>query len=81
MKYTTFVYEGATDMKYSEMAQREIYNVISSYVWRLQNGTIQLDEFDDVPLTEKQQERFIKALSIEVDKLANKLENRGVVVF
>ena len=68
-------------MKYSEMAQRVIYNVTANYVWSLQNGTIQLDEFDDVPLTEKQQERFIKALSIEVDKLANKLENRGVVVF
>ena len=68
-------------MKYPEMAQRILYNVMSNYVWRLQNGTIQLDEFDDVPLTEKQQERFIKALSIEVDKLANKLENRGVVVF
>ena len=47
-------------MKYPEMAQRILYNVMSNYVWRLQNGAIQLDEFDDVPLTEKQQERFIK---------------------
>ena len=58
-------------MKYSEMAQREIYNVISNYVWRLQNGTIQLDEFDDVPLTEKQQERLIKAMENELDNLAD----------
>ena len=71
MKYTTFVYGGATDMKYSEMAQREIYNVISNYVWRLQNGAIQLDEFDDVPLTEKQQERLIKAMEKELDNLAD----------
>ena len=58
-------------MKYSEMAQREIYNVISNYVWRLQNGAIQLDEFDDVPLTEKQQERLIKAMEKELDNLAD----------
>ena len=37
-------------MKYTEMAQREIYNVVSSYVWQLQNGTRQLAEFDDVEL-------------------------------
>ena len=58
-------------MKYPEMAQRILYNVMSNYVWRLQNGTIQLDEFDDVPLTEKQQERLIKAMEKELDNLAD----------
>ena len=57
-------------MKYPEMAQRILYNVMSNYVWRLQNGAIQLDEFDDVPLTEKQQERLIKAMEKELDNLA-----------
>ena len=58
-------------MKYPEMAQRILYNVMSNYVWRLQNGAIQLDEFDDVPLTEKQQERLIKAMEKELDNLAD----------
>ena len=58
-------------MKYPEMAQRILYNVMSNYVWRLQNGAIQLDEFDDVPLTEKQQERLIKATEKELDNLAD----------
>ena len=81
MEYTTFVYGGATDMKYTEMAQREIYNVISNYVWRLENGTIQIDEFDDKTLTESQQDRLIKAMQKELDKMVDKLEKRGVVVF
>ena len=68
-------------MKYKEMAQREIYNVVSSYVWQLQNGTRQLAEFDDVELTEKQSERLVDALSKESNKLATALEKRGVVVF
>lgn len=68
-------------MKYTEMAQREIYNVVSNYVWRLQNGATQLDEFDDVELTEKQSERLVDALSKESNKLATALEKRGVVVF
>ena len=80
MEYTTFVYGGATDMKYTEMAQREIYNVISNYVWRLENGTIQIDEFDDKTLTESQQDRLIKAMQKELDKLGYKLESIGVVV-
>tara|TARA_R100001594_G_scaffold23139_1_gene44862 strand:- start:283 stop:528 length:246 start_codon:yes stop_codon:yes gene_type:complete len=80
MEYTTFVYGGATDMKYTEMAQREIYNLVSTYVWQLQKGTITLDKFDDKELTEAQQERLVKALAKEVDKLGYKLENIGVVV-
>ena len=68
-------------MKYTEMAQREVYHVISMYVWRLQNGSQTIDTFDDIELTEKQSDRLIKALSKEVDKLAHKLESRGVVVF
>ena len=68
-------------MKYTEMAQREIYNVISNYVWRLENGTIQLDKFDDETLTESQQDRLIKAMQKELDKMVDKLEKRGVVVF
>ena len=80
MEYTTFVYGGATDMKYTEMAQREIYNLVSTYVWQLQKGTITLDKFDDKELTEAQQERLVKALAKEVDKLGYKLESIGVVV-
>tara|TARA_Y100001963_G_scaffold70395_1_gene97960 strand:- start:128 stop:373 length:246 start_codon:yes stop_codon:yes gene_type:complete len=80
MEYTTFVYGGATDMKYTEMAQREIYNLVSTYVWQLQKGTITLDKFDDKELTEAEQERLVKALAKEVDKLGYKLENIGVVV-
>lgn len=80
MEYTTFVYGGATDMKYTEMAQREIYNLVSTYVWQLQKGTITLDKFDDKELTESEQERLVKALAKEVDKLGYKLENIGVVV-
>tara|TARA_R110000824_G_scaffold260981_3_gene449614 strand:- start:3770 stop:4012 length:243 start_codon:yes stop_codon:yes gene_type:complete len=72
---------GGEFMKYTEMAQREIYNVVSSYVWQLQNGTRQLAEFDDVELTEKQSERLVDALSKESNKLATALEKRGVVVF
>lgn len=68
-------------MKYTEMAQREIYNVISNYVWRLENGTIQIDEFDDETLTESQQDKLIKAMQKELDKMVDKLEKRGVVVF
>ena len=68
-------------MKYTEMAQREIYNVISNYVWRLENGTIQLDKFDDETLTESQQDRLIKAMQKELDKMVDKLEKKGVVVF
>tara|TARA_R100000278_G_C5328824_1_gene113919 strand:- start:224 stop:430 length:207 start_codon:yes stop_codon:yes gene_type:complete len=68
-------------MKYTEMAQREIYNVISNYVWRLENGTIQIDEFDDETLTESQQDRLIKAMQKELDKMVDKLEKKGVVVF
>ena len=68
-------------MKYTEMAQRAMYNVVSNYVWQLQNGATQLDEFDDVELTEKQSERLVKALSKEANKLAIALEKRGVVVF
>ena len=68
-------------MKFTEMAQREIYNVISNYVWRLENGTIQIDEFDDETLTESQQDRLIKAMQKELDKMVDKLEKRGVVVF
>ena len=68
-------------MKFTEMAQREIYNVISNYVWRLENGTIQIDEFDDKTLTESQQDRLIKAMQKELDKMVDKLEKRGVVVF
>tara|TARA_Y100000401_G_scaffold62630_1_gene49774 strand:+ start:280 stop:525 length:246 start_codon:yes stop_codon:yes gene_type:complete len=80
MEYTTFVYGGATDMKYTEMAQREIYNLVSTYVWQLQKGTITLDKFDDKELTEAEQERLVKALAKEVDKLGYKLESIGVVV-
>jgi hypothetical protein len=58
-------------MKYSEMAQRVIYNVTANYVWRLQNGTIQLDEFDGVPLTKKHQEGLIKAMEKELDNMAD----------
>jgi len=68
-------------MKYTEMAQREIYNVISNYVWRLENGTVQIDEFDDETLTESQQDKLIKAMQRELDKMVDKLEKRGVVVF
>tara|TARA_R100001086_G_C11694751_1_gene219641 strand:- start:256 stop:462 length:207 start_codon:yes stop_codon:yes gene_type:complete len=68
-------------MKFTEMAQREIYNVISNYVWRLENGTIQIDKFDDETLTESQQDRLIKAMQKELDKMVDKLEKRGVVVF
>ena len=68
-------------MKFTEMAQREIYNVISNYVWRLENGTIQIDEFDDETLTESQQDRLIKAMQKELDKMVDKLEKKGVVVF
>ena len=64
MEYTTFVYGGATDMKYTEMAQREIYNLVSTYVWQLQKGTITLDKFDDKELTETEQERLVKALAV-----------------
>tara|TARA_Y100000592_G_scaffold19998_1_gene30681 strand:+ start:2976 stop:3182 length:207 start_codon:yes stop_codon:yes gene_type:complete len=67
-------------MKYTEMAQREIYNLVSTYVWQLQKGTITLDKFDDKELTEAQQERLVKALAKEVDKLGYKLESIGVVV-
>ena len=67
-------------MKYTEMAQREIYNLVSTYVWQLQKGTITLDKFDDKELTEAEQERLVKALAKEVDKLGYKLENIGVVV-
>ena len=80
MEYTTFVYGGATDMKYTEMAQREIYNLVSTYVWQLQKGTITLDKFDDKELTEAEQERLVKALAKEVDKLGYKVESIGVVV-
>tara|TARA_Y100000004_G_scaffold187551_1_gene240502 strand:- start:582 stop:818 length:237 start_codon:yes stop_codon:yes gene_type:complete len=73
--------KGETDVKYTEMAQREIYNVISNYVWRLENGTIQIDEFDDETLTESQQDKLIKAMQKELDKMVDKLEKRGVVVF
>tara|TARA_R100000458_G_C8194327_1_gene186954 strand:- start:142 stop:378 length:237 start_codon:yes stop_codon:yes gene_type:complete len=72
--------KGATDMKYTEMAQREIYNLVSTYVWQLQKGTITLDKFDDKELTEAEQERLVKALAKEVDKLGYKLESIGVVV-
>ena len=58
-------------MKYSEMAQRVIYNVTANYVWSLQNGTIQLDEFDGVPLTKKHQEGLIKAMEKELDNMAD----------
>ena len=68
-------------MKYTEMAQREIYNLVSSYVWQLQNGSIQLHSFDDVELTVKQSERLVDALAKEANKLATALEKRGVVVF
>ncbi len=68
-------------MKYTEMAQREIYNVISNYVWRLENGTVQIDEFDDETLTESQQDKLIKAMQKELDKMVDKLEKRGVVGF
>ena len=68
-------------MKYTEMAQREIYNVISNYVWRLENGTIQLDKFDDETLTESQQDKLIKAMQKELDKMVDRLEKKGVVVF
>ena len=68
-------------MKYTEMAQREIYNVISNYVWRLENGTIQIDEFDDEKLTESQQDKLIKAMQKELDKMVEKLEKKGVVIF
>ena len=81
MEYTTFVYGGATDMKYTEMAQREIYNVISNYVWRLENGTVQIDEFDDEKLTESQQDRLVKAMQKELGKMVNRLEKKGVIVF
>tara|TARA_R100000322_G_scaffold25414_1_gene16318 strand:+ start:405 stop:641 length:237 start_codon:yes stop_codon:yes gene_type:complete len=72
---------GVTDMKYTEMAQREIYNVISNYVWQLENGTMQLDKFDDETLTESQQDRLIKAMQKELGKMVNKLEKKGVIVF
>ena len=68
-------------MKYTERAQREIYNVISNYVRRLENGTIQIDKFDDETLTESQQYKLIKAMQKELDKMVDKLEKRGVVVF
>mgnify|MGYP003112574977 CR=1 FL=1 len=68
-------------MKYTEMAQREIYNVISNYVWQLENGTMQLDKFDDETLTESQQDRLIKAMQKELGKMVNKLEKKGVIVF
>ena len=68
-------------MKYTEMAQREIYNVISNYVWRLENGTIQIDEFDDETLTESQQDRLVKAMQKELGKMVNRLEKKGVIVF
>ena len=68
-------------MKYTEMAQREIYNVISNYVWRLENGTVQIDEFDDEKLTESQQDKLIKAMQKELDKMVDRLEKKGVVVF
>ena len=68
-------------MKYTEMAQREIYNVISNYVWRLENGTVQIDEFDDETLTESQQDKLIKAMQKELDKMVDRLEKKGVVVF
>ena len=67
-------------MKYTEMAQREIYNLVSTYVWQLQKGTITLDKFDNKELTEAVQERLVKALAKEVDKLGYKLESIGVVV-
>ena len=68
-------------MKYTEMAQREIYNVISNYVWRLENGTIQLDKFDDETLTESQQNKLIQAMQKELGKMVHKLEKKGVIVF
>ena len=68
-------------MKYTEMAQREIYNVISNYVWRLENGTIQLDKFDDETLTESQQDKLIQAMQKELGKMVHKLEKKGVIVF
>ena len=63
------------------MAQREIYNVISNYVWRLENGTIQLDKFDDETLTESQQDKLIQAMQKELGKMVHKLEKKGVIVF
>ena len=68
-------------MKYTEMAQREIYNVISNYVWQLENGTMQLDKFDDETLTESQQDRLVKAMQKELGKMVNRLEKKGVIVF
>ena len=73
--------DGVTDMNYTEMAQREIYNVISNYVWRLENGTVQIDEFDDEKLTESQQDRLVKAMQKELGKMVNRLEKKGVIVF
>ena len=73
--------DGVTDMKYTEMAQREIYNVISNYVWQLENGTMQLDKFDDETLTESQQDRLVKAMQKELGKMVNRLEKKGVIVF
>ena len=68
-------------MKYTETAQREIYNVISNYVWQLENGTMQLDKFDDETLTESQQDRLVKAMQKELGKMVNRLEKKGVIVF
>ena len=73
--------DGVTDMKYTEMAQREIYNVISNYVWQLENGTMQLDKFDDETLTESQQDRLVKAMQKELGKMVTRLEKKGVIVF
>lgn len=64
-------------MKYTEMAQREIYNVISNYVWQLENGTMQLDKFDDETLTESQQDRLVKAMQKELGKMVNRLEKKA----
>ena len=68
-------------MKYTEMAQREIYNVISNYVWQLENGTMQIDKFDDETLTESQQDRLVNAMQKELGKMVNRLEKKGVIVF
>ena len=68
-------------MKYTEMAQREIYNVISNYVWQLENGTMQIDKFDDETLTESQQNRLVNAMQKELGKMVNRLEKKGVIVF
>ena len=59
----------------------QIYNVISNYVWQLENGKMQLDKFDDETLTESQQDRLIKAMQKELGKMVNRLEKKGVIVF